>query len=60
METEEYARLLLEERAGYERYGNTTGVADVDAELARIGHTPPPSAAKKRETATAKTVKETR
>ena len=32
-----YIAALIREREGYERYGNTDGVAAVDAELRRLG-----------------------
>ena len=37
-------RALLEERRGYETHGNKHGVADVDAELARMGAEAQPKA----------------
>lgn len=33
-----YIRALLRERAGYVQYGREDQVAQVDAELARVGH----------------------
>ncbi len=36
-----YAAALLREREGYARYGRTDRVAQVDAELERIGAAPP-------------------
>lgn len=46
----DYIASLIRERAGYARYGNGAGVADVDAELERIGHSgrPPQERAVKR------------
>lgn len=45
----DYIAALIRERDGYERVGNKTGVADVDAELERVGHNakPPAKRAKK-------------
>jgi hypothetical protein len=37
-QTAEYIRALLEERRGYEAFGNAAGIAEVDAELSRVGH----------------------
>ena len=37
-QTKAYIKALLNERAGYEKYGNQDGVAAVDAELERYGH----------------------
>lgn len=39
MQQDAYVAALLSERAGYERHGRTDRVADVDAELARLGVT---------------------
>lgn len=33
-----YIAALIREREGYERFGMTDRVADVDAELKRVGH----------------------
>lgn len=35
---ETYIKALLSEREGYVRYGNEAGVADIDAELEKVGH----------------------
>lgn len=35
---QEYISALLEERRGYEMFGNADGLAAIDAELARVGH----------------------
>jgi hypothetical protein len=35
---------LIRERAGYEQYGHTDRVAEVDAELAKLGHRAKPPA----------------
>lgn len=40
----EYIAALLRERAGYEQYGHTDRVAEVDAELERVGHKAKPPA----------------
>ena len=40
----DYIAALLRERAGYEQYGHADRVADVDAELERVGHKARPPA----------------
>lgn len=58
---DDYIKALLEERAGYVARDNKDGVAEVDAELARVGHKPAgATAAKKREKATDEAPRETR
>jgi hypothetical protein len=37
-QTKDYIAALLRERAGYEQYGHADRVAEVDAELERVGH----------------------
>lgn len=37
-QTQEYIAALIRERAGYEQYGLKDRVADVDAELKRVGY----------------------
>lgn len=41
---ETYIAALLNERKGYVTYGNEAGIADIDAELARLGHEAKPPA----------------
>jgi hypothetical protein len=53
MRTVDYARALLREREGYVLAGKESRVADVDAELDRLGVKPP------RESAAPETTKQT-